>query len=462
MKRGQRGLAVLFSILVPGFLGAQGWEGGQEMLPVPPTALARQAEFSAGILAKLPVERLRPQTVKHPSGVTITVREARPGEGENKLWELRWDPGQPWGAGTWVAFRDGLGQLRETRIILLEGTDGTDHQVVQPGTWIRLVPQGLGRGCRLDVFLAGRLVTGGWTVPASLVEVMDSDDTWLWASTANDVDWGALLPSHRWEDEKVEALQTRMHKLLSNVPSEPLTLWWPDPRSSVQGTAANGSPWGGWALLPGQEGHAVRGLGSWGVTLWAATGVLRGWKGGFPTWDALLEPRVELPGYSRALVPADLTSDPAFALDWIRNLGLEVYRTLYPHRPLANDSADVKELPFLDPLPGTGYALDDFPAVLHLLAVSRPGQAYLVSRSVQQVEKGTSSAVVFREPALLLPWVGKDNRVRAAVYAGPQEQTWQQWVSQLPSGRRGIRPDYVALVALPLPPTVELPVLPAR
>lgn len=443
-------------------LGALGWEGDQASLPVPATASARQSAFSAGIVSQFPVERLKPQTVVDPSGVTISVREARPGTGDNQLWELRWEPGVPWGAGTWVAFRDGLGELREVRIILLEGTDGSDHQISQAGTWIRLVPQGLGRGCRLDVFLAGRLVTGGWMVSAPLVEVMGSPDAWLWEATAEDLDWGALLPSHRWEDEKIDDLRVRMHKALSTLPEAPLTLWWPHPQSSQTGTAANGSPWGTWELLPGQSGHASRGLGPWGVSLWAATGVLRGWKGSFPSWEALLEPRLELPGYSRALVPSDLTTDPSFALDWIRNLGLSVYATLYPHRPLADDSADVKGLPFLEPLQASGYSVDDLPAVIHLLAVSKPGQLYLASLSVQQAVKGTSSAVVFREPAVLLPWVGADHRVRVAVFAGPRELTLAEWLAQVPSGRKGVRSDHVALTVLPLPPTIDLPLLPAR
>lgn len=443
-------------------LEAQGWGGDQGSLPVPPTARARQSEFSVGLLTRTPVERLKAQTVKDPSGVTISVRQARAGVGEDQLWELRWEPAAPWGPGTWVAFRDGLGQLREVRVILLEGSDNTDHRVAQSGTWLRLVPQGLGRGCRLDVFLAGRLVTGGWSVTASLADVMDSDDPWLWEATAEDLDWASLLPVRRWEDEKVEALRAEMHKRLSTIPEAPLTLWWPDPASSSSGTAVNGSPWGSWVLLPGQEGHAARGLGPWGVSLWTATGVLKGWKAEFPTWDHLLEPRVELPGYSRALVPSDLTSDPGFALDWVRNLGLLVQRSLYPTRPRANDAADVKGLPFLSPLPVAGYAVDDLPALVHLLAVGRPGQAYLATLSVQQSEKGKSSSVSFRSPAVLLPWVGADHRIRVAVYAGPREMTLTDWLAQVPADRKGVRPDHVALMALPLPPTVELPMLPAR
>jgi len=444
-------------------LGAQGWDGDQASLPVPATAAARQSDFSAGLIAKTPVERLKAQSVKDPSGTTISVRLARQGVGETLLWELRWEPGSPWGAGTWVAFRDGLGRVREVRIILLEGSDNTDHKVGQAGTWLRLVPQTQGRGCRLDFFLAGRLVTGGWAVNASLVDVLASDDPWLWDTTSADLDWGALMPQRRWEDEKVEALQTRMHKLLSTVPESKVTLWWPDPQSSPTGTSETGAPWGSWALIPGQDGNAVRGLGPWGVTLWAATGVIRGWNGPFPTRESLIEQRITLPGYSQAMVPDDLTADPAFAMDWIRNLGLAVHQLLFPTRPQTDESADLVGLPFLEVVPGAGYAVDDFPALVHLLAVTRPGQAYLASLSVQQAgEKGSSSSVVFRAPAVLLPWVGTDQRVRISVYSGPKESTWEQWLAQVPKGRKGIRPDHVALTALPLPAQVLLPVLPAR
>lgn len=441
-------------------LSAQGWEAGAS--PVPVTAQARQSEFSQGILTQWPVERLKAQTVKDPSGVRISVRQVRSGQGEDQLWELRWEPGAEWGSGTWVAFRDGLGQLREVRILLLEASDGSGALVAQPGTWVRLVPQGAGRGCRLDVFLAGRLVTGGWTLAGTLADAMGSHDSWLWDVTSQDIDWGALLPGHRWEDEKVEALRARMHKALSTMPTSPPTLWWPDPRSSSTGTAANGSPWGSWMLIPGLEGPATRGLGPWGVSLWAATGVVRGWKAPFFEMKDLLEPRVELPGYSRALVPDNLAADPAFALDWVRNLGLGVHKALYPSRPRTNESADVTGLPYLEPLPVAGYSVEDVPALVHLLAVTRPGQIYLASLSTQQVvEKGKASSVTFREPAVLLPWVGSDHKVRAVVYAGPQELTLAQWLAQVPP-RKGVRPDHIALVGLPLPPSVDLPVLPAR
>jgi len=449
-------------VLASANLGAQAWDDDQSAQPVPPTAVARQSDLSLGLLAKTPVERLKAQTTKDASGVRISVQLARKGAGENLLWEIRWEPGVAWGPGTWVAFRDGLGRLREVRVILLEGTEGTDHRVAQPGTWLRLVPQAQGRSCRLDLFLAGRLVTGGWTVPASLLDVMVSSDSWLWDTTHSDLDWGAFMPQRRWEDEKVEALQIRMHKLLSTVPESRLTFWWPDAHSSPSGTSEIGAPWGAWTSLSAQPTPAVRGLGPWGVTLWTATGVLRGWKGEFPTWSSLLEPRIDLPGYSQALVPDDVTTDPGFALDWVRNLGLAVHRVLHPNRPPSNESSDVQGLPFLEPVSGAGFVADDFPAIVHLLAVTRPGQAYLATLSVQQIDKAGSEAVIFREPAVLLPWVGVDQRIRVSVYAGPRELTWDQWVTQAPAGRKGLRANHITLVALPLPPTVELPLLPAR
>jgi hypothetical protein len=408
----------------------------------------------------MPVERLKAQVVKDPSGVTISSRVVKKGTGENLLWELRWEPGAPWGAGTWVAFRDGLGRLRELRIILLEGTDGSDHKVAQPGTWVRLVPQG--RGSRLDLLVAGRLVSGGWTVGSPLLDVLSSSDSWLWDETSSDFDWSSLLPQRRWEDEKVEALQSRVHKLLSTVPEARNALWWPDPASGRNGETSTGAPWGTWTTLGVDVIPGSRGLGPWGVSLWVTDGVLRGWKADYPTWNSLLEPRIELPGYSRALVPEDPTTEPGFGLDWARNLGLAVFHTLYPHRPLTNDAADVSGLPYLEFVPGAGYPTDAFPALVHLLAVTKPGTAYLAAVSTQQAaDRGAASATAFREPAVILPWVGTDQRVRVAVWAGPKELTWDQWLA-LGAVRKGVRPDHVALVALPLPPTVELPLLPAR
>jgi len=454
-------LVLLVAVLTAAGLGAQGWDGAADQTVLPATAEARLSDLSRGLAALTPVERLQAGAWTDPSGTKISARIVRKGSGEYLLWELRWEPGAACGAGTWVAFRDGLGRLRELRIILLEGSEAGDLRVAQPGTWVRLVPQK--SGSRLDLFLAGRLVTGGWAVPGDLLAVLGSPDRWLWETTAEHLEWASLLPVRRWEDEKVEALRTEIHKKLSTMPAAPSTLWVPAAQGSLTGTAANGSPWGQWELLPGQEGHAGRGLGPWGVTHWAAVGVIRGWKGPFPPVESLLEPRIELPGYSRALVPENLADDPAFALDWIRNLGLAAEAVIHPQRPRTDASADVQGLPFLEPVPGAGFAVDEAPALWHLLAVNRPGTLYLASLSTQTIgAKGASSSVVFRAPALVLPWIGADQRLRVAVYAGPKEQSWAEWLAAYPQDRRGVRPDHLAVVALPLPPSVALPVLPAR
>lgn len=447
---------VLLGVFLGTFLGAQGWDQGRGFLP--PTAAARTAAASVALVAKTPVERLKAGTFDL-DGVRVTSTLVRPGVGENLLWEFRWEPGAAWGPGTWVAFRDGLGRLRELRIILLEGSDGSDHRLAQTGTWVRLVPQS--RGTRLDLFLAGRLVSGGWTVPGTLLDLVASPDTWVWDVTAEHLDWSALIPHRRWEDEKVETLVATLRKTLSTIPEAPTTLWWPDPRSGRAATTATGAPWGAWTPMPGRTGD--RGLGPWGVTHWVTLGVLRGWKGSDPTMESLLVPRIELPGYSRALVPEDLLGDPAFALDWIRNLALAVRSQLYPHRPVTDDAADAREVTLLEAIPGTGYAVEDFPALAHLLAVSQPGRVYLASFSTQVAGAlGASAAVEFREPAVVLPWVGSDDRVRVSVFAGPQELTWAQWLQKFPQGRRGVRPDHIALTVLPLPAAVDMPLLPLR
>lgn len=441
----------LLAVAVAAPLASQDWNGS--VLPIPSTVDARLGDFSAGILAKTPIERLKPQVVRD-AGVTITVESVKDTQTNEPLWEFRWEPGAPWGPGTWVAFRDGLGRLRELRIIILEGSVAADNKLEQVGTWVRLVPQG--RGSRLDLFLAGRLVTGGWTVPGSLLDVMASSDTWLWE--LGDIDWTAVLPQHRWEDEKVEALRAALHKGLLGMPLSAETVWLSDPQSSVEGTTASGAPWGRWKTLTGSE--AGRGLGAWGVSLWTTDAVLRGWKAAPMAWNALLRPRIVLPGYSQAYVP-DPVDDPAFAVNWIRNLGLAVQQTLYPTRKLADTSADVRGLPFLE-ADSVGYSVDDFPALAHLLAVTRPGQAYLVSLGAQTVENGVSAALSFSAPAVLLPWVGADDRVHVVVYAGPGEQSWDQWLAEVHEVPVGGRGDRLMVVALPLPPQSVLPRLPLR
>lgn len=340
--------AAAMLVLAVSAAGAQSWDGDQGPMTLPSTVTARTSDLSASLLAKLPVERLKPQVARDPSGTTVTVEQVKKGGGENTLWEMRWEPAEPWGPGTWVAFRDGLGRLREVRIILLEGSDAVDNKLAQPGTWVRLVPQG--RSSRLDLFVAGRLVTGGWTVPGSLLDVMASSDTWIWEATP-DVDWGSVLPQRRWEDEKVEAVRAAMRKALSTVPLAAETVWLSDPQANSEGTAATGTPLGQWLTLAGTD--AGRGLGPWGVTLWAADGVLRGWKTAPMTWKALQRPRIVLPGYSEAFVP-DPADDPALAINWIRNLGLAVQQTLYPTRGLTDTSADVKDLPFVSPADASG------------------------------------------------------------------------------------------------------------
>ena len=458
-------LAVLLLTVLALPLQAAGWSGDQAELPVPATAEARQAEFSVQWLLKTPVEKLTPVSLNLPSAagvVKFNLRLAVPGTGADKLWEYRWEPGKPWGPGTWVVFRDGLGRLREVRVVVLGGTTDADNRVASTGTWVRLSPVKDSRRTRLDLFLAGRLVTGGWEVPGQLAELVLSEDDWLWTASQDEIDWGSLLPLPRHEDERVDSLQKSMHKALAPVPVVAASLWLPTRTERTDGADTVGIPQGQWGLLPGQEGHAVRGLGAWGVTHWFTMGVLRGWNAAFPALTSLVEPRSRLPGYSAALVTHNLSADPAFAYDWIRNLGLSVFAARYPTRPLADNSADVSSVPFLESQELTGYSVDDAAPLLHLLAVTQPGRAYLASLSVQAAVKGVASSVTFLEPTILFPWVGADGDVRVVVFQGPRSISLAQWLKTGGSEKVGVRPDHVVLTELPLPTVVPLPLLPLR
>ncbi|MEI8093568.1 MAG: hypothetical protein WCG80_05105 [Spirochaetales bacterium] len=465
MKRaGARAFALAVALLAVFPLGASGWAGGQDEQAVPPSAQARQSEASLRLLIKTPVEKLKAQELtleQDGTPVKLSLRLAVKGTLDAQLWEYRYEPGQPWGPGTWVVFRDGLGRLREVRIVVLGQTAATDHRVDSTGTWVRLSPVKDGRRTRLDLFLAGRLVTGGWEVTGQLQDLVQSDDDWVFQQTANQIDWGALLPLARTEDARVESLQKTLHKTLSTIPVVKAGLWLEAPQSRVDGTDDTGAPLGHWGLVPGQEGEAQRGLGSWGVVHWLTTAVLRGWKAPVPDLKSLLVGRSNLPGYSQALVPGDLTTDPAFSLDWIRNLGLAVFQARYPSRPVSDTGADLTEVPYLDSQDKTGFAVDDFAPLMHLLATTKPGKAYLATLSSQSAVGGAASAVHFREPSVVLPWVGNDGDVRVSIYQGPRELTREQWLATA-KAEAGARPDHVILVELPLPASVPLPVLPLR
>ncbi|GEM_PF-3010661 len=462
-----RGLAVAAAIFLASALplnAASGWTGGQEVDTVPPTAKARQSESSLQLLLKTPVERLKPQslTLEGEVPVNLTLRLAVAGKEDAQLWEYRYEPGESWGAGTWVVFRDGLGRLREIRIIILASRSDQDHRVGSNGTWVRLSPTKDLRRTRLDLFLAGRLVTGGWEVPGNLQDLVVSEDDWVWKRTQQQINWGELLPLARSEDSRIETLQGVVHKVLSTIPVDKTALWLQEPQTRPDGTDATGAPRGRWSRVPGQEGEAARGLGPWGLAHWFVTGVLRGWQSKPPELAKLLEPRSNLPGYSQALVPGDLTTDPSFSLDWIRNLGLTVFQARYPSRPVTNEGADVLSVPYLESQDSTGFATEDFAPLMHLLAVTKPGKAYLATLSTQSAVGGAASAVKFQEPALVLPWVGLDGDVRVAIFQGPRELTRDQWLGAPGKTVAGTRPDHVILVEIPLPATVPLPVLPLR
>lgn len=455
------GLAILLEVTLSAVAFCQSWDDPEPSTLIPGTAMARQSDRSLGWIARLPVEALKPVRDTSPEGVTMSARIVRSGKDDQLLWELRWEPGSPWGAGTWVAFRDGLGRIREVRVLLLGATSSDERGIKQSGTWVRLVPQG--KTARMDLFLAGSLVSGGWTVAASLVDILQSEDGWLWNQTAKFIDWPEVYPQHRWEDEKTEVFRSIVHRTLATMPYSEKTLWIPSPKGSKSGTDDVGAPWGRWVVLGPGQGLSSRGLGPWGTSAWIASGLIRSWGGAFPPPESLWVSRTQLPGYSEALVPEDPVDDPAFGLDWTRNLGLALQATLYPDRPISDRSSDLHDVPYLTSVTDAGYSLDDAPALWQLLAVNHPGVIYLASRSHQNSsDQGQAGAVSFGNPVVVMPWVDKNNRLRVVVYDGPKEYGWDEWMKLTTTVTRGTRADHLMLTAFPLPNSPLLPVLPIR
>ena len=447
-------LALLAYCLVAAFpLAADPWGETRSHL-IPSTLADRLDPKVQNLLFLTPAAQLRPVRLRlspvDGHEVTFVVRKVRSGPEDQTLWELRLDVGRPYSAGCWIVFRDGLDRIREVRLILTGPVEPEGDLLANTGTWIRLTPKDGGPTSRMDLFVAGRLVWGGWQVPTSLSEILKSPEQSLWDSTAQEVPWSVLIPQHTPADDQVEQLARLVEHALSTVPETRWGLWVPDPHSDAQGTDATGKPWGLWTSL---ENYRLpeRGLGPWGSTAWLTDSLCRAWKIPVPRVEDLLRPQSHLPGYSPAAPGEQPDHDPSLSLDWIRNLGLTLAQGLAPDRKLASDGADVLKVPFLDAEPQTGFNVDDLGPVLELLTALHPGRIYFAGLNQQVLTQGMAGAVRFLDPAILFPWVGKDGNLRLKVISGTKAVPWQRWLGPLgqPAGRRA---DHILLVAVDLPP----------
>ncbi len=455
LRRGRRTLGLLLAIgtLTATSLAADPWGETRSHL-IPSTLADRLDPKVQNLLFLTPAAYLRPVTLRlaplEGKSVTFVVRKVRSGPEDQTLWEFRLDIGQPYSAGCWIIFRDGLDRIREVRILLTAPVEPSGDLFANTGTWVRLTPKDGGPTSRMDLFVAGRLVWGGWQIPASLAEILRSPEESLWSATAQEVPWSALIPQRTPGDEQVEHFATLVEHALSQIPQTRWGLWVPDPRGDAQGTDATGKPWGLWTSLENYQ-LPERGLGPWGSTAWLTDSLCRAWNFPIPSVQDLLRPQSHLPGYSPAAPGDSPDHDPSLSLDWIRNLGLTLAQGLAPDRKLTSDGADVLKVPFLDAEPQTGFNVDDLGPVLELLTAQHPGRIYFAGLNQQNLNQGMAGAVRFLEPAILFPWVGQDGNLHLKVISGTKTVPWQTWLGPLgqPAGRRA---DHILLVAVDLPP----------
>jgi hypothetical protein len=457
----------IFGVLVfLGVWGARGlsadpWLQSQDNL-VPSTLEARLDPRVEKLLFLTPVAFLKSESLEitQPDGkpVRLTVTHVRSGSPDKTLWEFRFDVGKPYSAGCWILFRDGYDRLREIRIILQGEPEPGDNRMVHTGTWVRLTPVPGKAASRIDLFVAGRLAWGGWELPHALDAFPKMPARSIWKSCASQVDWTSLVPQRTPEDAKVEALAASIGRALGRVPASTWGVWVPDPLADARGEDSTGAAYGQWRSLRGEADPA--GLGPWGVAAWLGGALCRHWQIPMPDTEALMTPRSHLTGYSPALDPTNLAQDPSLSLDWIRNIGLALNQGLDPDRKLSNDGADVKDLPFFEEIPPYGYSVDDLPAILTLLTSLHPGHLYLAGLNVQNLASGQASSIHFLPPAILLPWVGKDQTVHLVIFEGTKKIPWEKWAGPLGWGP-GKRPNHVLLISLPVPETLKLLALPS-
>ena len=183
-------------------------------------------------------------------------------------------------------------------------------------------------------------------------------------------------------------------------------------------------------IASGASQVGERGLNCTGFLKWVVDGLLKG--RGLPALsiDRLTSRNLVLRRSSLASTYEE-SLDPAFGLDWVRNLGLAITEALSDaeRSPTARDIAiappsfvrsaksplDEPGSPVAVPefIPNAGYSSKVLPGLLAMLAAAKPGQMYLASLS--QVAKNPAVRRHYHT-ALLVPWLDDEGRLRVEVF----------------------------------------------
>lgn len=318
-----------------------------------------------------------------------------------------------------------------------------------PGCFVRIYPDG--DRCLMDVLLHGAVLNREVPIPTDFDRLLGLPLATLVEWTKAYVDWELFSP-RPGDYAGLEAFAAAIRKGLPGL------RYADDGGLDAEGKPvfiATGAPMGGsW------------GLNCSGFAQWVVDGLITPTGGEWPDASILKEKHPELRGAS--VDPAiDERYDPFFGLDWTRNLGLALAESSSPwrrHVPTENDirlSAFAQFAPSTDAVNGgppyeaypaydvdSGYPIRGLKAILHILAIREPGEAYLASFS----RPDRTGLRRHYHVALLLPRFDDTGIFRVDVFESAAETSLDAILTRAPK-------DFVHLVAIHPGRDFEPPVL---
>ena len=307
-----------------------------------------------------------------------------------------------------------------------------------PACFIRIYPWG--DRSRMDLVLYGAVLNKDITlpVPFETAIVAPLSDIIEWSSGV--VDW-ALFSPRPGDYEGLLAFSAAIRRHLQGL------RYVDDGGLDAEGRAI--------FIATGRAQTKNPGLNCSGFAQWVVDGLLSPLGADLPGAAALSEKHPELRAAS--VDPAiEARFDPFFGLDWTRNLGAAAADAREPSRAHSVTENDIRLEAFAlfssaaDPMTGglpydhfpaydvdSGYPIRGLKALLYLLAVNEPGNAYLASVS----RMDTTGLRRHYHVALLLPYFSEDGNFRVDLFESAAETSLGALLARAPG-------DYVHLVRL--------------
>jgi hypothetical protein len=333
--------------------------------------------------------------------------------------------------GTWIVKRSvSDGSFIQAKVFLRS----------DPGCFIRVYPDG--QRSRMDLVLYGAVLNKEVSLPVGFDEILASPLSDIVGWSRDSVEWSLFSP----RPEDYEGLASFAGAIRKRLPS----LRYADDG----GLDAEGRPV---LIASGQPQGGKPGLNCSGFVQWVVDGLLAPLGAPLPGARELARKHPELRGMD--IDPAlDARYDPFFGLDWTRNLGQAAAEAREPENAHGTRENDIDLSAFAlfasssDPMNGgkpyedypaynvdSGYRMSGLRAILYVLAMREPGNAYLASLSRQD----STGLRRHYHTALLLPWFDGEGRFKVDVFESAAETSLEAMMRRAPK-------DYVHLVRLPV------------